>query len=372
MAWREAFLRCCGPGILGGITCGDWLRLLRENRFAIAPARLPRVLLITLQSTQNSFWRAIEQQRFAQQLEQVKIPPPLFVLGHWRSGTTHLHNLLAVDQRFAFPSNYQTLFPHTFLTTEALHARLVKFFLPKHRPMDNVEWTMQSPQEDEFALCITTCKSPYMGWFFPKRRAYYDRYLTLQNVSAAELQQWKEGLLSFMRRLTYKLQRPLVLKSPPHTARIKHLLELFPDAKFVHIHRNPYEVFQSTQKMLLENFKLQNLQNPRLHDLAEWILAQGRAMYDVFFVERDLIPARHFHEVAYEDLAHDPVGQLRQIYEALDLPDFAATQPALEKYVQSLSSYQKNRFEELPASVKHKVAREWQACFTQWGYPISE
>ncbi len=372
MAWREAFLRCCGPGILGGITFGDWRQLLRENRFAIAPARLPRAMMITAQSVQNSLWRWIEQQRFAQQLEQVKVLPPLFVLGHWRSGTTLLHNLLTVDQRFAFPSNYQTLFPHTFLTTEALHARLVKIFLPKNRPMDNVEWTMQTPQEDEFALCITTLKSPYLGWFFPKRRAHYDRYLTLETVSATELQQWKEGLRSFMRRVTYKRQRPLVLKSPPHTCRIKYLLELFPEAKFVHIHRNPYDVFQSTRKMLLENFKLQNLQTPHVHDLEDWILAQGRTMYDRFLVERHLIPVRHLHEIAYEDLERDPVGQLRRIYEALSLPAFAEAQPALETYVQSLSGYQKNRFAEMPRALKHRIASEWQACFAEWGYPVSE
>ena len=45
---------------------------------------------------------------------------PLFILGIWRSGTTHLHNLFAQDDRFAFANNYQVCFPRTFLTMEKL------------------------------------------------------------------------------------------------------------------------------------------------------------------------------------------------------------------------------------------------------------
>ncbi len=370
MAWRETFLRCCGPGILGGITFGDWIKLLRENQFAVAPSKLLRALMITFQSSQNSLWRWLEQRRYAHAVEQVHVPPPLFVLGHWRSGTTHLHNLLTVDQRFAFPNNYQTLFPHAFLTSEPLHSRFIEWFLPKRRPMDNIVWTVQSPQEDEFALCITTFISPYMGWFFPKQRERYDRYLAFQNVGELEIEQWRAGLLAFLKRLTYKLQRPLVLKSPPHTCRIKHLLKIFPEAKFVHIHRNPYDVFQSTRKMLTVNFKLQCLQPPRSNDLDDWILRQCRAMYEVFFVERRLILAGHFHEVAYEDLERDPVGQVQRVYEALGLPAFAQTKSAVESYVRSLDGYKKNQFSELPVALQRRIANEWRACFEQWGYPV--
>ena len=107
MALREAFLRYFGPGMLGGITLGDWLRLLRENSYDVAPTSLLRALSITCQSTQNSLFRWLEQRLYGSQVKDVEISPPLFVLGHWRSGTTHLHNLLTLDQRFAFPNNYQ-------------------------------------------------------------------------------------------------------------------------------------------------------------------------------------------------------------------------------------------------------------------------
>lgn len=370
MAWRDTLLRHFGPGLMGGLTFGKWVRLLRDNHFAVAPSCFPRAMAITFQSFQNSLFQWNDQRRVGSKLQDVVVPPPLFVLGHWRNGTTHLHNLLAVDDRFAFPNNYQSLYPCSFLTAESLHSRAVDFFMPKRRPMDNVEWNMQSPQEDEFALCISSFKSPCMGWVFPQRRDHYDTYLTIRDVSDREIAEWQETLLLFLKKLTWKLERPLILKSPPHTCRIKLLLQIFPQARFVHIHRNPYAVFPSARRTFQVNFDLHRLQRPRLSDLDDWILRQYRQMYAVFFEERSSIPAGHFHEVCYEELEQDPLGQVKRLYNALDLPDFAHAEPALRGYVASIAGYQKNEFPNLPAELRRRIAEEWRESFEQWGYPV--
>src|SRR5437588_2307866 len=139
MTWRERLLRWTGPGLLSGLTFGRWIELLRDNHFSVAPSCLSRALAISFQSIQNSILHWNDQRRFGFELASIDVPPPLFVLGHWRNGTTHLHNLLAVDERFAFPNNYQALYPLTFLTAERIHSRMFDFFLPRRRPMDNVE-----------------------------------------------------------------------------------------------------------------------------------------------------------------------------------------------------------------------------------------
>ena len=60
------------------------------------------------------------KRRWHAAIEATPCRPPLFVLGHWRSGTTHLHNLLAQDiDQFAYANTYQVINPHTFLATEA-------------------------------------------------------------------------------------------------------------------------------------------------------------------------------------------------------------------------------------------------------------
>jgi hypothetical protein len=215
MAWRDTFLRHFGPGLLCGITAGDWFRLLLKHR--ISPSRLPKVVSISFQSLQNSFLRLCENWRFGRRVEGAVIQPPLFLLGHWRQGTTHLHNLITVDDRFAFPNNYQVLYPHTFLSTEGISSRMVGWFLPERRPMDNVEWDMKSAQEDEFALNIASQVSPYMAWMFP--RGNYERFLTLRDASPTELARWKATFILFLKKLTWKYGRPLVLKSPTHSRR---------------------------------------------------------------------------------------------------------------------------------------------------------
>src|SRR5262249_32216080 len=155
---------------------------------------------------------------------------------------THLHYLLALDDRFAYPNTYQVTYPNTFLCTEALSARLGAALMPATRPMDNVRMSFQSPNEDEFALCGMTLCSPYIGLVFPRRQGRYAPFLPSRGVAEGVVTGWKAALVLFLKKLTWKYGRPLVLKSPPHPCRIRLLLDLFPDARFVHIRRNPYDV----------------------------------------------------------------------------------------------------------------------------------
>lgn len=275
-----------------------------------------------------------------------------------------------MDRQFAFPNNYQVCYPHTFLTTEALNARF-GFLLPDRRPQDNVRIALGEPQEDEFALVVSTALSPYMGWIFPHRQAFYDRYLTFRGVSEEEVSQWKSALVCFLQKLTLKYGRPLLLKSPPHTCRIKLLLDLFPDARFVHIHRNPFTVFQSTQKLFTTAIPGMQLQFPDHRHLDQWILRTYQVMYEVFFEEKGLIPPGRFHEVCFEQLEQDPVGQLRDVYRGLNIAGFDAVEPTVRRYVDSLAGYRKNEYVELPDDLRERVAQAWQRYFAEWGYPCS-
>ena len=160
----------------------------------------------------------------------------------------------------------------------------------------------------------------------------------------------------------------MVLKSPGHTCRIKLLLETFPDARFVHIRRNPLAVFQSTLHMYPKVLPYWSLQRPDLSDLEDYIARQYREVYDAFFAERELIPSGRFHELAYESLETDPIGQLRNLYETLSLPDFAAAEAVVRQYLASLSGYRKNTFGELNLELRQRLAREWRRCFEEWGY----
>jgi hypothetical protein len=371
MPWREALLVRFGAGAFTGITLGRWLRVLRDNHIAVDRPYWGRAAVISLASIPNTLLAAWENWFYGRKIRNTRVAPPLFILGIWRSGTTHLHNLLAQDDRFAYPTTYQVFYPHTFLTTEKRNARLVGFFLPKKRPQDNLALGVGEPQEDEFALCSLTGRAWPLSWAFPRREDHYGRYLTLRDASAAEVAEWKAALTWLVQKLSFQYGgRPLVLKSPGHTCRIRLLLDLFPKARFVHIHRNPYDVFRSTQHMVRTVTPWWALQRPDYSDLEGRTLRQYREVYDVFFEERGLIPKGHFHEVGFEELEADPLGQVRGVYEALGLPDFGQVEPALRRYLNSVAGYKKNTFPGLAADVRGRIAREWLRCFEEWGYPV--
>jgi omega-hydroxy-beta-dihydromenaquinone-9 sulfotransferase len=368
MPRNEDFLIRFGPGAFSGITLGRWLRVLRENRFAVDPPYWGRAAMITLGSISNSILAWCENVTYSAQVKGAKVAPPIFILGYWRSGTTLLHNLLTQDERFAYPNNFQVFWPLTFLVTEKRNAPLMGSMMPKKRPQDNMTIGIQEPQEDEFALCSMTGRNVSMSWAFPRRVDHYDRFLTFREASERERAEWKSALTLLIQKLAFKYGKPLILKSPGHTCRIKPLLELFPDAKFVHIHRNPYDVFQSAVHTIKKVTPWWTLQRLDHSELEERTIRQYKQVYDVFFEERALIPRGRLHEVCFETLEADPVGQVRDLYHALDLPDFQAAAPALERYVASLTDYKKNAFPELPDELRQRIAREWRRSFEEWGY----
>jgi hypothetical protein len=224
------------------------------------------------------------------------------------------------------------------------------------------------PSEDEVALCTMTGLSPYMAWYFPRDKSQRDDHLTFRDAPAAEVARWKKALKGFLQKLTLRYGRRLVLKSPPHTARIRLLLELFPDARFVHIHRDPYDVFLSTQHMIRTVQPVFRLQRGPLPAGDDAILNTYTAMYDAYFDERCLIPERRHVDVGFESLERDPIGTLGSIYESLDLAGFDDVHPRVERYLESVAGFRKNRHDELPAALERRIAHEWGRSFDHWGY----
>ena len=200
------------------------------------------------------------------------------------------------DDRFVAPTVYQCFAPRVFLhREEAIAEQFGK--LQIRRPMDSVKVRMESPQEDEFGLVNLCGLSPYMGAIFARAERssnMYIKYLSFKEATAEEVARWKDAVVFFYKKVLFKKQdKRLILKSPAHTARLKLLHELFPEAKFIHISRNPYEVYQSTQKLYMDLLIQWNLQYINYHgdvrrheddnDLHRSILLLFGGMYDSFF-----------------------------------------------------------------------------------------
>lgn len=328
--------------------------------------------MISLLSLFNSFHCRREARLFDEEIEATEITkPPLFILGHWRSGTTHLHNLLAQDDSyFAYANTYQVVNPHTFLTTEEANTRRFAWMIPDKRPMDNVALSFQSPQEDEFAPLLISLLSSYLGVSFPRNENFYNRYLTFHDASAEEAALWKDSFRWFLKKLTLKYGRALLLKSPPHTARIRLLLEMFPDAKFVHIHRRPEEVFQSFRHYYDTAMWHTYLQRPDRSGIDDEIIQRYRTLYGAYFADLPHIPSGNFHEVSFQQVERDPLGVVDGIYQALSLPGIEHARPKIGAYVATLAGYEKNKLSSLEEPTKQRLREAWAEYYERWGYQI--
>jgi omega-hydroxy-beta-dihydromenaquinone-9 sulfotransferase len=138
----------------------------------------------------------------------------------------------------------------------------------------------------------------------------------------------------------------------------------------VHVRRNPYDVYRSNRHLYKTIIPLIRLQRRDGTDWDARMVGQYKEFHAAFFAERGLIPAGRYHEVAFEDLEKDPVGQVRGTYDALGLPGFAEAEPRLRAYVDSIAQYRKNSYHALDPATRQLVAREWGRCFEAWGYPV--
>ncbi len=367
-SWRKVLLNTLGPGSFGGITFGTWLRVLRDNQFAVDPPCWGRALVISVGSLLNTAIGSCEHLAYARKIQAARIEKPVFILGIFRSGTTLLHNLLAQDSRFAVPNLIQVHYPRTFLTAEFLYRALAKCLLGTERAQDAVGLEPTSPQEDEWAICNLTGRSLVVELSFPRRAAYYRRFYTLEELTGEERDEWLRSFEWFLRKLAMKYQRPLVLKSPGHTCRIKRILELFPDARFVHIHRDPYAVFQSWQHMVRQLSPQMQLQRTDHTDLPESILRTYQQVYNAYLEQSSFIPAGRLHEISFEALEMKPLVELRELYRALDLPPFEEAESAFCRYTACLAAYRKNQYPPLSESMRGRIADAWGKYFKHWGY----
>ena len=350
----------------------NWLRLLWRHK-KVEAHYLPRVLFVTLTTLLTSPVRVYEQLRYASTIHRTAIQPaPIFIIGHWRSGTTHLHLLLCQDPQLGFVSTFQTLAPGFCLVGQGRIKKIVGYWLVKGHPtrfIDNVPLRIDAPQEEEFAMANVTPHSFLHVFSFPRQAdEIFARTTLFQGITPATLAEWSASYMEVLRKATLLAGgKRLILKNCANTGRIRVLQELFPDAKFIHIVRNPYDLFLSTRQLWHVVLSKSQLQQIEPAEIDRHILQFYPQLLQQYLADRALIPPGNLVEVRFEDLEAAPLDETRRIYETLGLPGYAEAEPALQAYLASVTSYRKNRYQLTPDVIK-QVNQHWSFAFDTWGY----
>lgn len=351
-----------------GSSLPAWWKITGKNIFSIHPLLLPKIIFISGAVILSTPLRWIERLSIRSKIKKATIVRPVFILGHPRSGTTFLHYLLCKDPSFGFCSTSQAMLPHLFLSYGGIFSGILSKALPEKRPMDNLKMGTALPKEEEFALACYGPESLVTGYYFPKLfLSNLRRNVLFENNLSGEAT-WKKNFDHFLKKLS--LANPglqLILKSPANTARIRQILSLYPDAKFIHICRNPFDVFQSHLHLFKKLLPMLSFQEISDEALEEIVLETYVLILEKYFAEKKLIPSANLVEIRYEDFTKSPMTSLEEIYAALSLEGFENARPQIEAELRGYENYSKNKFT-LSKTSEEKIRERWGFAFEKFGY----
>lgn len=294
---------------------------------------------------------------------------PVFIIGHWRSGTTYLHNLLSHDPQFAWMSFSRSAMPLDCLTPIRPGRDLMNLLLPKTRGMDEMLMDGDTPQEEEMALGVLGEVCFYRCLYYPRSmEPEFRRAVLFQDLRPGELEGFAENYRFLAQKMAYAYGGKTVLfKNPASTARMSFLKRVFPNAKFIHIVRDPFDVYPSMVKLLQRSLEAFAWQKPEGVNLHETVLSFYERTMRAHIAERGAIPDEDFHEVRFEDLERDAAAVVRDIYCALGIPGIDPAMGAISSHIRSQQSYQKNDHD-LPDTTRREISARWTFAFDRWGY----
>jgi len=271
-------------------------------------------------------------------------PPALVILGYYRTGTTHLHNLLACDQASQTPRWGQVLAPQGFVLSWFVLRLFLTAVLPTRRPQDDMAFGPEWPGEDDFALCNWTLASPLPGRvILPDSYQYFRRFHDLERLTPRERTRWRRTQWAVLWKIALIApHKRLLLKTPPHTARVPALTDVLGGPgriKFIHLSREPGAVLQSNQRLMraMTPFHLQDA--PADDTIRDRLIDEYSQTERRLHLDAASIPPGSLVRMRYQDLIADPVGELRRAYAELGLAWTDGYERKVLAYLASVREY---------------------------------
>ncbi|MFP4023358.1 MAG: sulfotransferase family protein [Thiohalospira sp.] len=357
--------------LIAGMRLPGFLKLIRKNGMSISPKYLVRFLFLF----QNGIWASIfhekEKKLFAQKIKNHQLPDdPVIIIGHWRTGSTFLHQLLNLDNQFVTSNLFQGSIPDSFLSSRKSYEPIMGKVLKGTRPMDQVKLGLDEPLEDEYALFRLSGYSPLKRLVFPKSDQYFLKlfpgFLPAENE---ELEKWENALAYFYKKLTLENNKTILIKNPFHSLRINTLNKIFPKARYIHIIRHPYKVVPSTIRMWnivgTQNTMNKKWKKPGTGDVTEVLLEMEEKIKN----ETRQLSKNRYTLVKFEELEINPVKVLQSIYNDLELHFSDDFNKALNQFLASVKDYKKNKYM-LPQDDKEIIDQIMAPWMKENGYNL--
>jgi hypothetical protein len=276
---------------------------------------------------------------FARRLRRLQLPDDLIVvIGHWRSGTTYLHQLLACDPAVATARNTLTIAPQVALLLKPWIAPVLKTWMTRTRPIDAVPWGPDDPQEDELGLARLTFDTNMAGMAFPRNYLANFRRHVLVTTRAYERQWLQFCRLTWLHDGAGKTH--WLIKNSVHTARVSLVLRHFPRARFVVLRRTPVDSIRSLVQVKQRLGTLVGLQPvPDQGTQVEETVTAQRELLEAFETSRHLIPDQQLLELDYDDLIHQPLQAVERIYTRFGLSSWAVAKAPIKARIDQARSY---------------------------------
>ena len=264
------------------------------------------------------------------EIEDVSIDRPIIIAGLPRTGTTHLHNLIAADPAIRYLPYWESLepFPAPGEDDQARRDRcaagldIVNTALPEFKRMH--EMTVDHAHEEIQILGNDLSTMLFETTFqLPDYAAHYksedqtSSYAYLKR--SLQAMQWLRGGTRW------------VLKSPQHLEQFPVLLKTFPDATFVITHRDPVEVIQSMATMVCYSARM-NCDRPDPLAISRYWLDRAADLLNGCLHERDVLPADQSIDVAFDDFMADEHGTVAAIYALAGQPYDERARTAMSRF----------------------------------------
>ncbi len=299
------------------------------------------------------------------------IDDPVFIIGFWRSGTTLLHNLLCLDPKSSYVSTFQSVFPNHTLINQGWLTVLAKILMPKFRPVDHVKLDLSYPQEEEISLGNMQELSFYHFFYFPGDYEYYlQKSLLMEVVSDEELEGFKRSYNKLIKTALLNTGgNRFISKNPPNTFRIKLIREMFPNARFIFIHRDPYESITSFQRFLIPVLDGIKLQDYSKEELKSRIPGLYKMFFDIYERDKLMLDEKSLVEVRYEDLLNDAISVIENIYSKFEIKGSNSINDALVRYLAKHKEHKSGIYQLSEKSIR-TINAEVADIIKNYGYKL--